>query len=56
MKMLVTPGDVSKSYLENKLTGIGMCSGSQMPKAGSSLPAADLAKIRAWICSGAKND
>jgi len=55
-KLLVTPGDVSKSYLENKLTGIGMCSGTQMPKAGASLPAAQLAKIRSWICNGAKND
>lgn len=55
-KLLVTPGDVSKSYLENKLTGVGICSGTQMPKAGASLPAAQLAKIRSWICNGAKNN
>ncbi|MBI2388544.1 MAG: hypothetical protein HYV09_02910 [Deltaproteobacteria bacterium] len=55
-KLLVTPGDVSKSYLDNKLTGVGMCFGTQMPKAGAALPAAQLATIRSWICNGAKND
>jgi hypothetical protein len=33
----------------NKLTGIGMCSGSAMPKAGGELSAAQVDVIRAWI-------
>lgn len=53
---LVTPGNVEQSYLWNKLTGVGMCSGSQMPKRGQSLPADELDPIRAWICRGAAND
>ncbi len=55
-KVRVKPGDVANSYLENKLTGIGMCTGSQMPKIGTSLPASELATIRSWICNGAKNN
>jgi hypothetical protein len=55
-RTLVTPGSASASYLMNKLTGSGMCSGTQMPKAGQSLPAAELAAISAWICAGAAND
>lgn len=55
-RVLVTPGDVSKSYLDNKLTGVGMCFGTRMPRAGVALPAAQLATIRSWICNGAKND
>jgi hypothetical protein len=48
-KMLVLPGDSSQSYLVNKLTGVGMCSGSQMPKGGSALTAAQIDTVRAWI-------
>jgi len=55
-KVLVTPSDVSKSYLMNKLTGVGMCSGTQMPKTGTTLPAAQLDAVRSWICNGAKNN
>lgn len=55
-KMRVAPGDVASSYLMNKLTGVGMCSGSQMPKVGTSLPAAELDMVRSWICNGAAND
>jgi len=55
-KIRVVPGAVSGSYLINKLTGVGMCNGTQMPKIGTSLPTADLDAIRSWICSGAKND
>jgi hypothetical protein len=51
-KKRVQPGDVNTSYLFNKLTGVGMCFGSQMPK-GSSLTAAELDTVRAWIESGA---
>lgn len=55
-KVLVKPGAVDQSYLVNKLTGVGMCSGSRMPKADGALPVTQLDAIRAWICSGAKND
>jgi len=37
-KLLVKPNDLAGSYLMNKLNGSGMCSGSQMPKIGTSLP------------------
>jgi hypothetical protein len=52
-KVRVVPGDPAASYLLNKLTGVGMCSGSVMPKAGSELSAAQIDVIRAWIGSGA---
>ncbi len=55
-KLLVKPGAVDQSYLVNKLTGVGMCAGSRMPKADGALPTAQLDAIRAWICGGAKND
>ena len=49
----VIPNDVSNSYLVNKLTGSGMCFGSQMPKAGGGLTQAELDTVRAWILSNA---
>jgi hypothetical protein len=52
----VVPGSVSTSYLMDKLLGVNMCFGSQMPKAGSSLPTADLNTISGWICEGAPNN
>jgi hypothetical protein len=52
-KFRVLPGDPAASYLIAKLTGIGMCSGSVMPKAGSELSPAQIDVIRAWIGSGA---
>jgi hypothetical protein len=52
-RMLVAPGDAASSYLVDKLRGVDLCSGTQMPKAGESLPAADIAAIEAWICHGA---
>lgn len=53
---LVTPGDVAASYIINKLTGSGMCSGTQMPKRGQSLPPTQIELIESWICRGAAND
>jgi hypothetical protein len=53
---LVAPGDVDRSYLMNKLTGVGICAGTQMPKRGISLPSSHLDLIRSWICRGARND
>jgi hypothetical protein len=57
----VAPGDVSKSYIMNKLDGVNMCKESstaasvQMPPADSmfTLSAADKALIRQWIIEGA---
>jgi hypothetical protein len=56
VKSRVSAGDVAGSYLVNKLTGSGMCSGSVMPKAGGELPAAQIDIIRAWIATGALNN
>ena len=52
-KFRVVPGDPAASYLVAKLTGVGMCSGSVMPKAGSELSAAQIDVVRAWIGAGA---
>ena len=52
----VLPGDPSSSYLMQKLLNVSMCSGSQMPKAGASIPNASLQAISDWICSGAPNN
>ena len=52
----VVRGSVSTSYLVNKLTGVGMCSGSAMPFTGGPLPTAQLDLIRTWICNGAPNN
>jgi hypothetical protein len=56
----VTPGDVSKSYILNKLNGVNMCKESasspsdQMPPANSlfSITAPDKALIQQWIAEG----
>lgn len=52
-KLRVAPGDIAGSYLMNKLTGSGMCSGSQMPKTATSLTQSELDTVQAWIGSGA---
>ncbi len=52
-KKQVAPGAADASYLINKLTGVGMCAGSVMPKMGGELSAAQIALIRGWICQGA---
>jgi hypothetical protein len=49
----VAPGAPEASYLMNKLTGMGMCAGSVMPKMGGELTAAEIAVVRGWICQGA---
>lgn len=49
----VVPGDPNASYLVQKLLGVDVCQGTQMPKAGQALPPAELDTINAWICSGA---
>ncbi len=54
-KTRVVPSDVANSYLVNKLTGVGLCNGSKMPK-GAALAAVEIDNVRNWICNGAKND
>jgi chitodextrinase len=50
----VAPGAPDSSYLLWKLAGSGPCfSGSQMPKAGTSLTSAEISAIRSWILQGA---
>jgi len=49
----VVAGNVSSSYLVNKLTGVGMCSGSEMPK-GAKLAAGKVDMVKSWICNGAQ--
>jgi hypothetical protein len=55
-RTLVEAGSPSRSYLMNKLLGVDICAGTQMPKADMRLPHADLDAISAWICAGAAND
>lgn len=55
-RKLVVPGSPSSSYLMQKLLKIDVCTGTQMPKAGQFLPAADLDVISSWICSGAPDN
>jgi hypothetical protein len=52
-KFRVVPNDPAASYLVNKLTGVGMCSGSVMPKMGGELTSAQIDVVRAWIGAGA---
>ena len=51
----VAPGSPSTSYLVNKVTGVGMCSGG-ICRNGRGTDAAQIAAIRAWICQGAPNN
>jgi len=55
-KVLVTPSDLAKSYLVNKLTGVGICPQTQRMPLDSSLIPADVQTIADWICSGAKDN
>lgn len=52
-RLLVAPGEPGSSYLVDKLRGVDLCSGTQMPKAGQSLAEEDIVAIEAWICHGA---
>lgn len=52
-RLLVSPGAVADSYLINKLTGVDMCSGTQMPKNDPALGANQIGLISDWICQGA---
>ncbi|HEY6560125.1 MAG TPA: hypothetical protein VI072_22730 [Polyangiaceae bacterium] len=55
-RVLVVSGDPGASYLMQKLLGTNLCTGSQMPKSGQSLPQHELDTIGGWICAGAPNN
>jgi hypothetical protein len=55
-RLRVEPFRADRSYLVNKLTGVAMCFGRQMPLSGAPLPAAEVDLVRAWICRGAPSD
>ncbi len=55
-KKRVAPGDPAMSYLINKVTGVGLCFGTRMPKMGTPLSTAQVDIIRAWIGGGALNN
>lgn len=51
----VLPGDPAQSYLLDKMMGVDLCFGTQMPKLGN-LPNAQMTTIANWICAGAPNN
>jgi Stigma-specific protein, Stig1/Planctomycete cytochrome C len=55
-RKLVAPGSPSTSYLLQKMLGVEVCSGTQMPKAGQTLPRPQLDVISSWICAGAADN
>jgi len=56
-RSLVSTGAVSGSYLMNKLLGIDMCDGGQMPLGTvTGIMGSEIQIIEAWICGGAAND
>jgi hypothetical protein len=52
-RALVAPLSPETSYLINKLTGVGMCSGLRMPRGRTPLTDGEIDLVRAWIGSGA---
>lgn len=58
-RIRVIPGDPENSYLMQKVLGVDMCSGVQMPQSGGpgkGLTEAEWATIWAWICQGAMDN
>lgn len=55
-RLRVAPGDPSQSYVMNKLMGVSLCYGTQMPKTGAKLPQSQIDLIGSWICNGAPNN
>ncbi len=54
-RLLVAPGDPSRSYVVQKLRGVDLCRGGRMPALGSISDAA-VQMIADWICEGAPDD
>jgi hypothetical protein len=52
----VDPGNPGGSYLLDKLRGVSLCDGFQMPLNTAPLPQADIDLISAWICQGAQDN
>lgn len=52
----VVPGDLSGSYLIDKLTLTAPAVGGRMPLGGDPVDAAQLKVVKDWISAGAKND
>jgi hypothetical protein len=55
--MRVVPSSLDASYIMHKLTGVGMCPGTdRMPRGLAPLPDAQIQTIADWICKGAQNN
>jgi len=52
----VNPGNPGDSYLLDKLLGVDLCEGFQMPLNTTPLAPADIELISGWICQGAMNN
>lgn len=52
----VAPDSPDDSYVVDKLTGVDLCFGDQMPKVGNPLSDAEIELIRQWIAAGAPNN
>jgi len=55
-RVRVAPGAPDSSYILDKLLGMNMCRGQQMPLMNPNLPTAQTDMIRSWICDGAPNN
>jgi hypothetical protein len=55
-RLRVAPGDAANSYLLDKILGVDLCFGTQMPKDPPPLTAAQIDLIARWICQGALED
>jgi hypothetical protein len=55
-KPRVDPGNPGNSYLLDKLHGVDLCDGFQMPLNTEPLSPADIELISDWICQGAQNN
>jgi len=53
---VIAPGDPGSSILIGKLTGIELCTGSQMPKGDDPLAEKLIDTIATWICQGADDN
>jgi hypothetical protein len=54
--VLVQSSSPTTSYLINKLTGTGICSGVRMPRGGTALSTTEIDTVRQWIAAGALNN